>query len=113
MTNGDITRTRLASERTWLAWFRTGLAGAVAALAVGRLAPVLVGGPKTPYILLGAGYGALAVGIVVFGAMRHRALLRGVDEERAADLDERVVYAATAAVVLLTVGTLVVVIGSV
>jgi putative membrane protein len=39
----DVTRrTRLAAERTWLAWWRTGIAASAAALAVGALVPQLV-----------------------------------------------------------------------
>jgi inner membrane protein YidH len=39
----DVTRrTRLAAERTWLAWWRTGIAASAAALAVGGLVPQLV-----------------------------------------------------------------------
>jgi uncharacterized membrane protein YidH (DUF202 family) len=32
-------RTWLAAERTWLAWWRSGIAAAAAAIGVGRLVP--------------------------------------------------------------------------
>ena len=42
----DVTRrTRLAAERTWLAWWRSGIAAATAALAVGGLVPQLIEAP--------------------------------------------------------------------
>ena len=41
----DVTRrTRLAAERTWLAWWRTGIAATTASIAVGGLVPQLVEG---------------------------------------------------------------------
>ena len=48
-------RTSMAAERTWLAWWRTALAASAGALAVGRLAPELLGVAAWPYVLLGCG----------------------------------------------------------
>jgi uncharacterized membrane protein YidH (DUF202 family) len=47
-------RTGMAAERTWLAWWRTGLAATVGALGVGRLAPNLLHAAAWPYVLLDA-----------------------------------------------------------
>ena len=52
-------RTLLAEERTFLAWFRSGLAAIAVSLAVGRLLPALVEGDQRVYRLLGIGYGLL------------------------------------------------------
>ena len=53
---GDVRRTSLAAERTWLAWWRTGLA--VTAVVLGRrLLPGLTGGARWPSGPLGLGYG--------------------------------------------------------
>lgn len=54
MTADATRRTRLANERTFLAWWRTGLATTGLALAVGRLLPELVEGTTWPYSALGA-----------------------------------------------------------
>ena len=62
----------MAAERTWLAWWRTGLAATVGALAVGRLAPNLLDAAAWPYVLLGCGYAVLAVGLLIVGAQRQR-----------------------------------------
>jgi uncharacterized membrane protein YidH (DUF202 family) len=67
-------RTSMAAERTWLAWWRTALAATAGALAVGRLAPQVLHVTSWPYIVLGCGYAALAVGLLVVGAERQRAL---------------------------------------
>ena len=110
VANADVSRrTWLAAERTWLAWWRTGLGTAAVAIAVGRLLPGLTGGARWPFRLLGLGYGALAVGILVLGAVRQRraaeALRRGGFEELASPL----VMWLTAAAVALATGTLVLV----
>jgi uncharacterized membrane protein YidH (DUF202 family) len=67
-------RTSMAAERTWLAWWRTGLGATAGALAVGRVAPQALGVASWPYILLGCGYAALAVGLLLTGAKRQRDL---------------------------------------
>lgn len=99
-------RTWLAAERTWLAWWRTGIATGGIALAVGRLLPGVVSGPRWPYRLLGLGYGLLSVALLVIGAQRQRrgseALRRGEFEE----LTTPLVNWLTAAGIVLAVGTL-------
>src|ERR687897_12777 len=67
-------RTSMAAERTWLAWWRTALAGSVGALGVGRLAPELLGVAAWPYVVLGCGYALLAIGLLLVGAQRQREL---------------------------------------
>jgi putative membrane protein len=106
----DVTRrTWLAAERTWLAWWRTGLAAAAVALAVGRLLPALAHGAGWPFRLLGIGYGALAVGVVVMGALRQRrtaaALRRGGFDE----LPRSLVVVLTVAVAILAAATVAVI----
>jgi putative membrane protein len=74
-------RTLLAAERTWLAWWRSGVTAATAAVAVGGVVPELVEGQRGPYIALGAGYAALAVGVFAGAGVRQsrveRALVAG------------------------------------
>jgi uncharacterized membrane protein YidH (DUF202 family) len=67
-------RTSMAAERTWLAWWRTGLGATAGALAVGRVAPQALDVVSWPYVLLGCGYGALAIGLLLTGAKRQRDL---------------------------------------
>jgi putative membrane protein len=73
-------RTELAAERTWLAWWRSGIAAATAAVAVGGVVPELVDGSRTPYIVLGAGYAALAAVTFIAAGMRQRRLERALGE---------------------------------
>ncbi|MGH2906579.1 MAG: YidH family protein [Solirubrobacterales bacterium] len=70
--DGPSRRTVLAAERTWLAWWRTGIAVSGAAVAIGGLIPHLVEGSRTPYIALGACYAVLAAAIFVIALLRHR-----------------------------------------
>jgi putative membrane protein len=99
-------RTWLAAERTWLAWWRTALAASAVALAVGRGLPALTHGAHWPYLVLGCGYAALAVGVVVLGGIRQRraatALRRGGFDE----LPSWLVIVLTAAIVVLALATL-------
>jgi putative membrane protein len=67
-------RTSMAAERTWLAWWRTGLGATAGALAVGRFAPNLLNVAAWPYILLSGGYASLALGLLIVGAQRQRDL---------------------------------------
>src|SRR3954454_2037479 len=67
-------RTSMAAERAWRAWWRSALAASAGALGVGRLAPEVLHVAPWPYILLGCGYGALAVGLLLVGARRQRDL---------------------------------------
>ena len=104
-----IRRTHLAAERTWLAWLRTGLGAAVAALGVGRVAPELIGGTDWPYLVLGAGYALLAVALLAFGVLRHRDVRRALDEGGFAALSDLWVAGVTVAAAALAVTTLVIV----
>jgi putative membrane protein len=110
---GDVTRrTWLAAERTWLAWWRTGLATAGIALAIGRLLPGVIGGTRWPYRALGLGYAMLSVAVLLIGGRRQlrasHALRRGEFEE----LSSPLVMWLTAAAVLLSTGTLIVVLAA-
>jgi putative membrane protein len=102
-------RTSLAAERTWLAWWRTGLGAAAVAIGVGRVLPSIAGGSKWELRALGLGYGALAVVVLLAGGIRQgkvaEALRRGTYDQ----LSSRTVMWFTAAAVGLALATLVVI----
>lgn len=100
-------RTWLAAERTWLAWWRTGIAAAAVAVAVGRLLPGLTGGARWPLRVLGLGYGALAIAVLLTGAVRQRRVAGALRRGGYVALSTPLVSSLTAAGVLLAVGTLV------
>jgi putative membrane protein len=78
--DGDATRrTWLASERTVLAWLRTGLTSTAVALAVGKVVPDLrSGGASWPFVVLGAGYAVLGILIVLYGLHRGHQVDRAI-----------------------------------
>jgi putative membrane protein len=79
---GDATRrTRLANERTYLAWWRTGLTAFAVSLGAGKLVPALTDESRRPYVAVGIGFAVLGLVFVAYGAKRVRdvdaALARG------------------------------------
>lgn len=107
----DVTRrTHLAAERTWLAWWRSGIAAATAAVAVGGVVPDLVEGSRTPYVVLGAGYALLATGVFAGAAVRRRQVDQALSRGGYVGVGERGVLALTLVAMALALGTLVVII---
>jgi uncharacterized membrane protein YidH (DUF202 family) len=102
-------RTFLAAERTWLAWWRTGLGASAVALAVGRGLPGLTSGSHLPLRLLGVGYGALAVVILVIGAVRQNRVSAALRQGTYEEISSSLVLWLTVAAVGLGIATLVVV----
>lgn len=107
----DVTRrTLLAAERTWLAWWRSGIAAATAAVAVGGVVPELVDSGRTPYVVLGAGYALLAAAVFAGALVRRRRVERALAEDDWAGVSERGVVALTFVAMALALGTLVVIV---
>jgi inner membrane protein YidH len=75
-------RTHLANERTYLAWWRTGLTALAASLAVGRIVPEFAGGRRWPYEALGAAYAVLGIALLLYGSMRRREVDQALREGR-------------------------------
>ncbi|HWI21522.1 MAG TPA: DUF202 domain-containing protein [Baekduia sp.] len=103
---GPRRRTQLAAERTWLAWWRTGLGTAVAAIGVGAALPrALDTNHGWVYAVLGVGYALLAISLFVAGAIRQDrvddALMIGEFDR----LSPLVVWGFTAAGVVLALAT--------
>ena len=83
-------RTRLAGERTYLAWWRTGLAAFVVSLGAGRLVPAVAGGPQTLYSLVGVLFAGLGILLIAYGRQRGREVEDAVAQGRYRRADERV-----------------------
>src|SRR5580658_9130419 len=97
-------RTYLAQERTLLAWWRTAFTAIGVALAVGRLLPDIAHLPKVPFLILGAGWGVLAVGLVCFGLVRQRAGDRAIRAGGYVHVSPQWLVVLTAYMVVLMVG---------
>jgi inner membrane protein YidH len=112
MPEDDATRrTRLASERTQLAWWRTGLAAIAVALGVGRVVPALDDSSvEWPYTLLGVGFAFYGIALIWYGNLRGAAVDRAVGEGRFAYPSPRVSAVLGVAGALLGLATAVVVV---
>lgn len=88
---GDATRrTRLANERTYLAWWRTGLTSFAVSLATGKLVPELSDGPSWSYTILGVVFALLGSFFIIYALRRQRAVERAVDAGIYVGPDDRV-----------------------
>jgi putative membrane protein len=88
-TKDAARRTRLANERTYLAWWRTGLTAIAVCVGLGRIVPGVTNVTKWPYELVGAAYGLLGVGFMVLAHVRMRLVEAAVDRGEFARLDAR------------------------
>jgi len=105
----DVTRrTFLAEERTWLAWWRSGIASATAAVAVGGVAPRLLDDERGAFVVLGAGYALVAVAMFGAGWRRHEAAARALERGTYAALERVWVLGLTLAAGALAIATLVI-----
>ena len=88
-TKDAARRTRLANERTYLAWWRTGLTSIAVCVGLGRIVPSVTDVTKWPYELVGAGFGILGVLFMVLAHIRMRVVEAAVDRGEFARLDQR------------------------
>jgi putative membrane protein len=89
---GDATRrTRLANERTYLAWWRTGLTAFAVSIGSGKLVPALATGANWPYIAIGVGFAVVGVFCSGYAFWRYRAVDEAISRAQFAPPDERLV----------------------
>lgn len=102
--HGDATRrTRLANERTYLAWWRTGLTAFAVSLGAGRLVPAVAGGPQALYSVVGVVFAVLGLLLIAYGRQRGREVDEAISEGSYRRADERLL---TLTAVLAAVGGL-------
>jgi putative membrane protein len=76
-------RTFLASERTQLAWWRTGLTALAVALGVGRVVPELSGTAlRWPYVITGVGFAVWGIFTIAYGTADREAMEKALREGR-------------------------------
>ena len=103
-------RTRLANERTYLAWWRSGLTALAVSFGAGRIVPELSGGASWPYAVVGAGFGLLGLAFIAFAFTRQRRVEEALQSGRYAAFDDRAALAFTVVGLLLGVGTVLIVV---
>ncbi|MFZ4755912.1 MAG: YidH family protein [Miltoncostaeaceae bacterium] len=110
-TGDALRRTRLAGERTYLAWWRTSLAAVAVALTVGRLLPVLTDASTMwPYTVTGVAWAVLAAVIAAYAFRRQQSITRSVDHGGFADASTLVTGFMSVAGALLALASLVLII---
>ncbi len=101
-------RTRLASERTELAWWRTGLTALAVALAVGRVIPGLDHrSTRWPYLAVGVCFAVYGIAVLAYGSRRRASVERALTEGRFPDPPRYAHGALTAAGIVLGLLTVV------
>jgi putative membrane protein len=107
---GDATRrTRLANERTYLAWWRTGLASLAVSLGAGKLVPALAPGAQWPYTVAGIGFAGIGVVFIGYAFVRHRRVEQAISRGEFAPPEEGFITVLAAVGVLLGLLVLVIV----
>ena len=104
-------RTRLASERTYLAWWRTGLTALAVSVGTGRIVPALTEGTQWPYTVAGAGFALLGIALIAYATVRYRQVERALARGEFAHPDDRVIAAITAIGIVLGLVVLAIVVG--
>ncbi len=99
-------RTRLAAERTYLAWWRSALAAFAVSLGVGKVVPELTSGESVGYEVIGAGYALLGIAFIGYGQWRQQVMERALAEGRFAPFDHRAALAFSLAGMVLGLATL-------
>ncbi len=103
-------RTHLANERTYLAWWRTGLTCLAVSLGAGKLVPSIADQTSWPYQVLGAGFAVLGVAFIAYGMRRQREIRDAVTRNEFEHPDDRYLVLFTAIGVALGVLLLVLVV---
>jgi putative membrane protein len=99
-------RTRLANERTYLAWWRTGLTALAVGVGIGRLAPGLTDATQWPFEVVGVGYALLGMAFLAAAYLRVRRVTRALDRGDYTPFSEAAGVALVAAGLLLAVATI-------
>jgi putative membrane protein len=102
-------RTRLANERTYLAWWRGGLTCVAVAVGAGAVVPDLTSGSRWPWVALGVAFAVLAIAFIAYGVVRYREVEHAIDRGGFAPLGSRIAALFGGVGVVLALVTIVVV----
>lgn len=106
-------RTLLASERTFLAWWRTGLTAITAGLAAAQLVPKLAdSGSQWAYTTLGALLTTVGIVCILYGEYRRIAVTKAIREGNFEEASGPVTGIVTAIGALVGIGLLVLIVAT-
>ena len=103
-------RTRLANERTYLAWWRTGLTTFAVSLAAGKLVPELSSGASWPFEVIGIAFGVVGLLFIAYAYVRQKRVEESLARGDYAPFETRVALVFAALGLLLGVGTIVLIV---
>jgi len=102
-------RTRLANERTYLAWWRSGLTALAVSIGAGRIVPELAGGAQWPFEIIGVAVAVIGSAFIGYGYLRQKRVDEALARGEYAPLDLQVALIFAALGVLLGIATVVLV----
>lgn len=102
-------RTRLANERTYLAWWRTGLTTFAVSVAAGKLVPELSSGAAWPYEAIGVAFAVVGLLFVVYAYVRQKRVEEALARGEYAPFETRTALVFAGLGALLGIGTITVV----
>jgi putative membrane protein len=109
-TREAVRRTHLANERTYLAWWRTGLTSFAVSFGAGRLVPELSKGAKWPFEAIGVAFAVVGVAFIVQGYRRQKRIEEALARGEYAPLESGTALAFALVGGLLGVATIVLVV---
>jgi putative membrane protein len=102
-------RTRLANERTYLAWWRTGLTTFAVSLAAGKLVPELSSGAAWPFEVIGVAFAVVGLLFIAYAYVRQKRVEDALARGEYAAFETRAGLAFAALGVLLGIATIAVI----
>jgi putative membrane protein len=108
-TRDATRRTRLANERTYLAWWRTGLTAFAVSLAAGKLVPELSSGAAWPFEVIGVAFGVVGLLFIAYAYLRQKRVEEALARGEYAPFETRVALVFAALGVVLGIGTIIVI----
>jgi putative membrane protein len=94
-------RTYLANERTYLAWWRSGLTAFAVGVGYGKLIPGLTDVTRWPYEVAGVCFALLGTVFILYGARRQQQVSRALARGDFSHADSRVMLGLTIAGLVL------------
>ncbi len=102
-------RTRLANERTYLAWWRTGLTTFAVSVAAGKLVPELSSGAAWPFEAIGIGFALVGLVFITYAYVRQKQVEEALTRGEYAPFEMRAALVFAALGVILGVATITVI----
>jgi putative membrane protein len=103
-------RTRLANERTYLAWWRTGLTTFAVSLGAGKLVPELSSGASWPFEVIGVAFAAVGLLFITYAYLRQKRVEEALARGEYAPFETLTGLVFAALGILLGIGTIAVVV---